>query len=258
MSRLQLAHLQMAHTRRVATVLALAAAGGSFGLLSAQAEADTAPVDDMTCVVLLSEDGATCPPAGEEPKEEEEGDHSYRVCHATGDPAHPWEEMVFESGGDQNDWLEKHPDDYELEDGKSCPPDPEQPPKEEEPPVVIVEQPQQQQQPAAVQQAAPAPQAQAAPSLNAPRACGSRRNFRIRVRTRKADPVVSAAVLVNGRRVRVVRGARLTAPVRLTGLPKGRYSVQIKAKTKSGRTLSGVRRYFTCTPKSARRTTPKL
>lgn len=81
------------------------------------------------------------------------------------------------------------------------------------------------------------------------RRCRSRRNFRIRLRSPAGDPLVSARVKVNGRIVTVARGARLTAPVDLRGLPKGRYTVSITAKTVLGRTVSGSRRYRTCVPR---------
>lgn len=89
------------------------------------------------------------------------------------------------------------------------------------------------------------------------KACLSRRSFRIRIRTRKADPVVRATVTVNGRKVQTVRGRRVTAPVKLTGLPKGRTVVRITAKTKSGKTLKGKRTYHPCTAKRAK-SIPKL
>jgi len=87
------------------------------------------------------------------------------------------------------------------------------------------------------------------------RKCLSRRNFTIRLRNPKNDPLVSATVFVNGRRVRVAEGAQLTAGVDLRGLPKGRYTVKIVAKTVLGRTIQGTRRYRTCAPRrSSRRT----
>jgi hypothetical protein len=79
------------------------------------------------------------------------------------------------------------------------------------------------------------------------RRCVSRRNFRIRIRRqRRGVTLVSAAVAVNGRRVAVRRGARLTAPVDLRGLPRGRFTVRISALTADGRAISGTRRYRTC------------
>ena len=58
-----------------------------------------------------------------------------------------------------------------------------------------------------------------------------------------------ATVQVNGRRVRLLAGARLTAPVNLRGLPAGRYTVKIVATTASGRVIQGTRRYRTCARK---------
>jgi hypothetical protein len=87
-------------------------------------------------------------------------------------------------------------------------------------------------------------------ALPSNRACVSRRNFRIRIRRQRAGvTLVSAAVAVNGRRVAVRRGARLTAPVDLRGLPKGRFTVRISALTADGRAIVGTRRYRTCAPK---------
>jgi hypothetical protein len=83
----------------------------------------------------------------------------------------------------------------------------------------------------------------------ATRKCRSKRNFRIRLRQPKADPLVRATVKVNGRQVKVVTGTRLTAPVDLRGLPKGRYTVKIAATTATGRVIQGTRKYRTCVPK---------
>jgi hypothetical protein len=80
--------------------------------------------------------------------------------------------------------------------------------------------------------------------------CVSRRAFRIRVKLIHNRPVVSATVLVNGKRVKVVRGKRLTAPVVLTGLPKGKVTVKIVARTAKGATKVEYRHYRTCTARS--------
>jgi uncharacterized repeat protein (TIGR01451 family) len=79
--------------------------------------------------------------------------------------------------------------------------------------------------------------------------CVSRRRFRIRLVQPKGVKLVSAVVQVNGKRVKVVRGRRLTAPVDLRGLPKGRFTVKITVKTSDGRTLKSARRYRTCVPR---------
>ena len=78
----------------------------------------------------------------------------------------------------------------------------------------------------------------------------SRRHFRIRIRRQRSGAtLVSAAVAVNGKRVAVRRGARVTAPVDLRGLPKGRFTVRISALTGDGRAITGTRRYRTCAPR---------
>ena len=82
------------------------------------------------------------------------------------------------------------------------------------------------------------------------RRCGSRRRFRIRLRRPPAGVTVTEArVLVNGRRVKVVKGARLTAPVDLRGLPKGRTVVTIRITLADGRVLRGRRVYHPCATK---------
>jgi putative cofactor-binding repeat protein len=79
--------------------------------------------------------------------------------------------------------------------------------------------------------------------------CVSRRSFRIRLRQPRGVTLKEARVFVNGRRVRVVRGKRLSAPVDLRGLPKGRFTVQVTVTATDGRKLTERRRYRTCTPK---------
>jgi len=79
------------------------------------------------------------------------------------------------------------------------------------------------------------------------RKCLSKRSFRIRLKEPSGDALSTAAVFVNGKRVAIRRGDRITAPINLRGLPKGRYTVKITAKTVLGKTISGSRRYRTCT-----------
>ena len=81
------------------------------------------------------------------------------------------------------------------------------------------------------------------------RRCLSRRNFRIRLRHPRGSRIVAATVRVNGRRVATRRGRRVTAPVDLRGLPRGRYTVSITALLDTSRVVRGVRRYRTCAPR---------
>ena len=90
------------------------------------------------------------------------------------------------------------------------------------------------------------------------RACLSSRRFRIRLRIPRGEHVRSATVFVNGKKVAVRRGKRLTATVDLRGLPLARYRVRIVLKLDDGRKLTGVRRYWTCTPAIRHTRPPKV
>ncbi len=78
------------------------------------------------------------------------------------------------------------------------------------------------------------------------RRCISRRSFKIHLSKPVGDPLARAEVRVNGRRIQVIKKSRLTAPVDLRGLPKGKVNVSITAVTRSGRRLTATRTYKTC------------
>jgi len=88
-------------------------------------------------------------------------------------------------------------------------------------------------------------------AISAPsnRRCVSRRRFRIRLRETRGVRYRRVVVTVNGRRVATRRGRRVTAPVDLRGLPRGRFTVRISVTTVTGRTIRGSRRYRTCVPR---------
>lgn len=90
------------------------------------------------------------------------------------------------------------------------------------------------------------------------RTCRSRRNFRIRLRNPPGSTIVAAVVRVNGRRVKTVRGVRVTARVDLRGLPRGRYTVSITILLDDGRTIRGKRKYRTCGKKRRRGRVPDV
>lgn len=81
------------------------------------------------------------------------------------------------------------------------------------------------------------------------RRCRSRRSFRIRLRHPRGKRIIAATVRVNGRRVATRRGSRVTAPVDLRGLPRGRYRVSITALLDDSTVIRGTRRYRTCVPR---------
>ncbi len=94
----------------------------------------------------------------------------------------------------------------------------------------------------------PKPAFAAVVTLPSTRKCVSRRSFRIRLRHPRGARILSAAVLVNGKKVATRRGKRVTAPVDLRGLPKGRFKITITVTLVDGRTVRGTRSYRTCAP----------
>jgi hypothetical protein len=108
--------------------------------------------------------------------------------------------------------------------------------------------------PPAPRTTAPAPRTVAVTSiatLPSARSCVSRRDFTIRLRVPKGRRVTSAEVRVAGRRSLVLKGRRLTARVKLTGLPKGTFKVTITLTLSTGSKLQGARTYHTCAPRKA-------
>lgn len=90
------------------------------------------------------------------------------------------------------------------------------------------------------------------------RKCLSKRSFRIRLKEPKGDALDSAKVFVNRKLVKTIKRDRITAPVNLTGLPKGRYTVKITAETVLGRTITGTRKYRTCMKKRKQKSTSRI
>jgi uncharacterized delta-60 repeat protein len=83
-----------------------------------------------------------------------------------------------------------------------------------------------------------------------PKACASKRAFKIRLRIPKGDRPTKAIVKVNGKQVKVVKGSRLRSQIDLRGLPKGTVKVSITVTLAGGKTsLRGQRTYHTCIPK---------
>lgn len=95
-------------------------------------------------------------------------------------------------------------------------------------------------------------------TLPSAKACVSRRAFTIRIRKIPGVAFVSAVVKVNGKRVKTVSRARITAPVSLKGLPAGRVKVSITATAADGRVVTGTRTYRTCAKKKRHSSGPRL
>lgn len=77
------------------------------------------------------------------------------------------------------------------------------------------------------------------------RRCVSRRRFRIHLKAPHGAKVVSAKLVVAGRRTIVKRGRR-RATVDLRGLSAGRFKLRISVRASNGRTYRSKRTYRTC------------
>jgi hypothetical protein len=85
---------------------------------------------------------------------------------------------------------------------------------------------------------------------NGAKACFSRRDFLIHIREPKNDPFVRLTVYLGHRVFKVYRhGQQITAVINLRKLPRGTYTVTIRATTAAGYHVKGSRRYRTCVPK---------
>ena len=78
------------------------------------------------------------------------------------------------------------------------------------------------------------------------RRCVRAKTFRVRVRTRKSDPVAWARLRIDGRRVATARGKALRRGLRARRLPRGRFSAQVEVRTRSGARTAGKRTYRRC------------
>ena len=98
-------------------------------------------------------------------------------------------------------------------------------------------------------------------SLPANTRCVSRRTFQIHLRDPRYDPFKEVVVALGSRKVTVKRrGNVFVSTIDLRGLPRGAFTVRIRAITVLGHHLAGSRTYHTCArprrsdaPKSLRR-----
>jgi hypothetical protein len=80
--------------------------------------------------------------------------------------------------------------------------------------------------------------------------CLSHRSFKIHLHDPKNDPLKKVLVILRGRPTVVVRrGHTLVSTIDLRGLPRGTFTVKIRATTVLKHHLSSSRTYHTCVPK---------
>jgi hypothetical protein len=95
-------------------------------------------------------------------------------------------------------------------------------------------------------------------SLPNAKKCLSLRRFKIHIRNAQYDPFKTVSVTLRGRKVAVaLHGQTYVATINLKGLPRGAFTVKIKATTFRGTHVAGSRRFHTCTKKKATKSKPK-
>jgi hypothetical protein len=90
-------------------------------------------------------------------------------------------------------------------------------------------------------------------SLPSSKKCLSFRHFKIHLRDPQNDAFKNVVITLRGKRLATTReGAYTVATVNLRGLPRGAFTVKIRATTVLGQHISGSRTYHTCVPKAKR------
>jgi hypothetical protein len=90
------------------------------------------------------------------------------------------------------------------------------------------------------------------PQAKAKHVCLSRRDFIIHIREPRHDPFVTMWIYLDHKLLKFYRhGDEIAARIDLRGLPRGTYTVRIRARTAAGFTVKGHRTYHTCVPKFA-------
>jgi hypothetical protein len=93
-------------------------------------------------------------------------------------------------------------------------------------------------------------------SLPNSKQCLSVRLFKIHLQDPKYDPFKTVSVTIKGYKHKIAtarKGNYIVATINLKGLPKGAFTVQIKATTVLGHSLSANRTYHTCKKKSKKK-----
>ncbi len=63
----------------------------------------------------------------------------------------------------------------------------------------------------------------------------------------KGGTITAVEIYVNSRRVkRVTKAADIKRAIKVSKLPKGAYTLEVRVKTKDGRTVKASKRYRTC------------
>jgi hypothetical protein len=97
-------------------------------------------------------------------------------------------------------------------------------------------------------------------SLPSAKKCLSARLFQIHLLDPKNDPLKKVSITIKGYKKKIAtarKGKYIVATINLKGLPKGAFTVKIKATTVLGHTLSASRTYHTCKKKTKKKSHKK-
>ena len=90
-------------------------------------------------------------------------------------------------------------------------------------------------------------------SLAGAKRCASRRSLTLSLRKRATGPkVTSVRVTIGKGKAVTYKAAKLKVPIRLTGLPKGRFTVKVAVTMSDGTKVNLTRAYKTCAAKKKR------
>jgi hypothetical protein len=85
-------------------------------------------------------------------------------------------------------------------------------------------------------------------ALPSAKRCLSRRTLRLRLKAPKGTGIAFARITVPRKAPLTIRGRKISAPVNLRGLPKGKFKVSFRITLLDGRVVKGSRTYRTCAP----------
>jgi hypothetical protein len=83
-------------------------------------------------------------------------------------------------------------------------------------------------------------------SLPSAKRCRATRTLSFKPKIGKGGKITAVSVYVKGKRVKRVTGAKARRTIRLTKLPRGRYTLEVRVTTKDGRTIKTRKPYRTC------------
>jgi hypothetical protein len=95
--------------------------------------------------------------------------------------------------------------------------------------------------------APPAPKPKVTVSLGSNKHCLRSRTQTLRVKIASGGTITSVEVYVNKKRkLRVTKAKDLKKSIKVAKLPKGTYTLEVRVKTKDGRTVKSSKKYRTC------------